>query len=78
MLDHVAVVSGCVCVLLAWDEARRRLVEKLQVLGVPVLVLVIVPAGQTELDAGPLRDEPDRFQVLESGRIDQGLAALRG
>jgi uncharacterized protein (DUF58 family) len=78
MLDHVAVVSGCVCVLLAWDEARRRLVEKLQVLGVPVLVLVIAPAGQTELDAGPLRDEPDRFRVLESGRIEQGLAALTG
>jgi uncharacterized protein (DUF58 family) len=78
VLDHVAVVSGCVCVLLAWDEARRRLVEKLQVLGVPVLVLVIVPAGQTELDAGPLRDEPDHFRVLESGRIEQGLAALKG
>ena len=78
VLDHVAVVSGCVCVLLAWDEARRRLVEKLRVLGVPVLVLVIAPAGRTELDAGPLRDEPDRFRVLESGRIEQGLAALTG
>jgi len=78
VLDHVAVVSGCVCVLLAWDEARRRLVEKLRLLGVPVLVLVIAPAGRTELDAGPLRDEPDRFQVLESGRIEQGLAELKG
>ena len=78
MLDHVAVVSGCVLVLLAWDEPRRRLVEKLRELGVPVLVLVVAPAGQKKLDAGPLRDEPGAFQVLESGRIEQGLAALKG
>jgi len=78
VLDHVAVVSGCVLVLLAWDEPRRRLVEKLRELGVPVLVLVVAPAGQKKLDAGPLRDEPGAFQVLESGRIEQGLAALKG
>jgi uncharacterized protein (DUF58 family) len=76
ILTHISAVSGCICVLLTWDEARRGLVKKLQALGIPVLVLVIAPAGKAGLDAGPLRDEPHRFQVLELGRIEQGLANL--
>jgi uncharacterized protein (DUF58 family) len=78
VLSHIAAVSGCVCVLLAWDETRRELVKKLQTLGVPVLVLVITAPGGAGLDPGPLRDEPHRFQVLELGRIEQDLARLAG
>ncbi len=78
VLSHVEVVSGCICVLVAWDEARRGFVAKLKALGVPVLVLVIVPAGQgSELEPGPLRDEPDRFLVLEAGQVEAGLARLK-
>ncbi|MCX6923813.1 MAG: DUF58 domain-containing protein, partial [Verrucomicrobia bacterium] len=78
VLSHVEVVSGCICVLLAWDEARRNLVQKLKALGVPLLVLVIVPPGERQtLEAGPLNDEPDRFFVLEAGQIELGLAGLK-
>jgi uncharacterized protein (DUF58 family) len=78
VLGHVEVVSGCICVLLAWDEARREFVRKLKVLGVPVLVLVIVPPGQRQaLEPGPLQEEPDRFYVLQVGQIELGLAKLR-
>ncbi len=76
VLDHVANVSGCVCVLLAWDEARRSLVKKLRTLGVPILILVVTRPGGPVLDPGPLRDEPHRFRVLELGQIEQGLARL--
>ncbi len=56
---------------------RADFVEKLRILGVPVLVLVIVSAGQkTTLDPGPMRAEPERFVVLEAGRIEDGLAVL--
>jgi len=78
VLSHVSAVSGCVCVLLAWDEARRELVKKLQTIGMPVLVLVVVERRGAGLDPGPLRDEPHRFQVLELGRIEQDLARLTG
>jgi uncharacterized protein (DUF58 family) len=78
VLSHISAVSGCVCVLLAWDAARREFVKKLQTLGVPVLVLVVAAPGRAELDPGPLRDEPHRFQVLELGRIEQDLAGLTG
>ena len=78
VLDHINAVSGCICVLLAWDHDRRRFVEKLNALGLPLLVLVIVRPGANQLlDPGPLREQPDCFHVLEAGRIEQGLAALK-
>jgi uncharacterized protein (DUF58 family) len=78
VLNQAGVVSGCICVLLAWNKERRNFVEKLKTLGVPVLALVIVPPGRGRLlEVGPLRDEPDRFHVLEVGRIQEGLAKLK-
>jgi uncharacterized protein (DUF58 family) len=78
VLSHIAAVSGCVCVLLAWDEPRREFVKKLQALAVPVLVLVVAAPGKARLDPGPLRDEPHQFKVLELGRIERDLAGLTG
>ncbi len=77
VLDRVAALSGCICVLLAWDRERRGFIEKLKALGLPVLVLVVQEAGQGgELDPGPMRDQPERFHVLKVGEIEPGLAAL--
>jgi uncharacterized protein (DUF58 family) len=77
VLEHAAIVSGCICVLLAWDERRRGLVRKLKALGVPLLVLVITEPGTgASLDPGPLRDEAGRFHALEMGRIEQDLAKV--
>ena len=71
------VVSGCICVLLAWDAPRRNLVEKLKSLGLPVLVLVVTEPGHREpLDLGPMADEPDHFKVIEVGRVQEGLAGF--
>jgi uncharacterized protein (DUF58 family) len=78
VLNHVSLVSGCVCVLLAWDDQRREFVKKLQTLGVPLLVLVVVPPGATHtLDPGPMAEQPERFHVLAADKIEAGLAALR-
>jgi uncharacterized protein (DUF58 family) len=77
VLNHVSVLSGCVCVFLAWDDERREFVRKLRKLSVPLRVLVIQRPDQKEpLDPGPLRDDPDSFRVLETGRIEEGLAKL--
>lgn len=75
VLDHATNVTGCICVLLNWDEPRRDFVHKLKSLGIPVLALVIV-ASATTLDPGPLKDDPARFVVLELGKIQEGLARL--
>jgi uncharacterized protein (DUF58 family) len=77
VLNHVRNVSGCICVFLAWDESRREFVEKLRGSSVPLLVLVVVREGEKRpIDPGPMRDQPERFHVLEAGLIEQGLAKL--
>lgn len=77
VLNHAAVVSGCICVLQRWDGPRRKLVEKLRAIGVPLLVLVVVRAGEEPPEAGPMRDEPGQFRVLEIGKIREQLALLK-
>jgi len=78
VLNHIDAVSGCICVFLAWDESRRRFVEKLKSFGLPLVVLIVAEQEQTQsLDAGPMRDEPERFQVLHPGKIKEGLSKLK-
>ena len=78
VLSHVKAVSGCICVLVAWDAERRSFIEKLRALGLPVRVLVIVQPGESRLlEPGPLSDEPERFSVLAVGQVEAGLARLR-
>ena len=75
VLDHAGAVSGCVIILLAWDEPRRELVQRLRALPVPVVVLVVVEPGQAEaLRTGP--GSRDGLHFLEVGRIEEGLARL--
>lgn len=76
VLNHSQAVAGCICVLLAWDQERQDFVQRLRAQGMPMLVLV-VSADNQDLDPGPMRDDPDRFQVLRVGQIEQGLAKLR-
>jgi hypothetical protein len=76
--DHVGRVSGCICVLLAWDEARRGLVRKLRQAGVPLRVAVVVERGaRGALMAEVKAEETAWVQVLEVGAIAEGLAQLR-
>jgi len=78
VIGHAGIVSGCIFVLLAWDEPRRRLVAKMKLLGLPVLVLVIRPPGKAEpLDPGPMRDDPQRLVALEIGKVEEQLAGLK-
>jgi uncharacterized protein (DUF58 family) len=77
VLNHLAAVSGCICVLQRWDDARQQFVAKLKVLGVPLLVLVVIPAGAKKPEPGPLRETPENFHVLEIGHIEEELAKLK-
>jgi uncharacterized protein (DUF58 family) len=73
VVQHAAAVSGCICVLLAWDEPRRRLVEKLGALGVPTMVLLVVEPGRAP-KLGP--EQFGEIHVLEAGKIEEGLGRL--
>jgi uncharacterized protein (DUF58 family) len=77
VMNHVSVVSGCICVLQRWDEARRKFIEKLKELDVPLLVLIIVPPGGGISGAGgPLVDGAGALHVLEVGKVEEGLRKL--
>ena len=73
MVQHGGTVSGCICVLLAWDEPRKKLVEKLAAIGVPTTVLLVVEPG-TSFDLS--REQFADIHVLEAGKIEEGLAKL--
>ncbi len=77
VLGHISAVSGCICVLQCWDDARRKFVEKLKTLGVPLLVLVLVARGEGISGVGgPLVDASGTLRILEVGKIEEGLAKL--
>jgi uncharacterized protein (DUF58 family) len=69
VIERQPALSGCIAVLLAWDDDRRRLVGALRGLGVPTLVLLVATPDEPEPpDAGVHR--------LEVGRVAEGLARL--
>jgi uncharacterized protein (DUF58 family) len=79
VMRHAGAVCGCVCVLLDWDEARRELVRKLRARGLPVLVLVIVGAGDGEkFLAAHTGEVAGDFHVIEAGKVAEGLQELEG
>ena len=77
VLQHAAQLSGVLLVFLSWDAQRRHLVEALNAMNRPLLVLLLVPNGVSlstlkNLPAIP----PEQFRLLETGHIPEQLAAL--
>ena len=69
VLERLGTLSGCVCVLLAWDAPRRALIGALRALGTPTRVFVV-----TAPDAA-VPGLPADARHLVAGRIREGLLA---
>jgi uncharacterized protein (DUF58 family) len=76
VLQHITGVSGCLCIFLAWDEARQNLVQALRAFGLPLWVLVLAKPNDRPLDLGPMASDPLNFHTLELGEIAEGLQRL--
>lgn len=76
--SRCSLLSGCICILLDWDEERKTLVRYLQSLGIPTLVLVV--RGERglsmELDRDAIDSAHGEIQILELGQIQEGLMQL--
>ena len=68
VVSRRGMLTGSLCVLLAWDKARREFIRELQMLGVPVLVLLVT--------SEPPTDRPAWLRVIEPGKVQEGLARL--
>ena len=75
VISQTSAINAAVLVLLSWDSARQRLVRRLMALGIPMRILLIVPAGtEHDFSTEPLGDYPQWLRILEVGRIAEGLA----
>jgi uncharacterized protein (DUF58 family) len=63
-----AQLTGSVCVLLAWDEARREFVRELRAMGVPLWAIVVSTQAIPEREPW--------LKVVAPGKVAEGLAAL--
>ena len=70
-------MSGCLLVLLDWDEPRRRMVRRLKAMRIPVWVfLILSPECEPIPPPAVAAEQPDRWITLTTGRIAEGLRAL--
>ncbi len=72
-LSRAVVLSGCICVLIAWDRERREFVGSLRAMGLPVRVYLATEADARDIDPGPMADRPDRFHRLRPHRVAADL-----
>jgi hypothetical protein len=73
VLLSAARLSGAICVLLAWDEARRDLVAALRARGLPVRVWLVAAEGESP-EPGPMSGEPRNFRVVLPDSVATELA----
>ncbi len=77
VLRHSNDLSGCILVLMAWDEPRRELIRQLKTLQIPQHVMLMVRPGETaHVDRGPAADQPTRMTIIESGHVEAALSEL--
>jgi uncharacterized protein (DUF58 family) len=79
VMQHASALSGCICVLLDWDEPRKELVRRLREQGIPVLVLVVAEQSLAEdlkkkLASDGIRD----VYLLRAGKIEEDLNQWEG
>jgi hypothetical protein len=61
-------LTGCICILLGWDEERARFIRRLQSHGVAARVVAV--------SSVPVADPPGWLLVVEPGKVQEGLGKL--
>jgi len=69
VIEQAASLSGAICILLHWDDARRHLVQLLRDAGIPLLTIVVTEDPST-------LTETTGIHLIPSNQIAQRLAQL--
>ena len=74
VLERAALLSGCICILLAWDADRQSLIMQLRARGVPLRAFIIATAAtKTAIEQEGLANMAAQVSVLEAGNVQEGL-----
>jgi uncharacterized protein (DUF58 family) len=76
VLRRIARVSGCVCIFLKWDDARKALVEQMSSLGIPQIVIVLERPGARLPTIELENDRYARVHVIPLEKIQEGLSRI--
>ena len=71
VMNRVSLLSGCICILIHWDEARKKLICSLQEFNIPTLVIVVTDREEIINDF-----ELGKIHSLQLGKIQEGIIAL--
>ena len=71
VINRVSRLSGCICILIHWDEARKKLIRNLQEFNIPTLVLVVTEHQEQINDF-----ELGKIHSLQLGKIQEDLMRL--
>lgn len=78
VMNHISVVSGCVIILIDWDEKRRELVDRLHRLGVEMYIIVVVePKQKQQVQASTGSGRPYKLFIIECDRVKESLAMIK-
>ena len=69
--ERLSALSGCICVLITWDEAREKLIRQLQQFNIPLLILLL---AESEQEYGQLNLE--NLHILPLDKIQETLLAM--
>ena len=77
VMNRANLLSGCICILLDWDEPRQALAQYLEQLGLPLLLLVIGAENRFN-NSDWLEKSQTRanFHYLRLGQIAEDLLTL--
>lgn len=68
VMERLSMLSGCICVLITWDEERKKLIEHLQGFNVPLLILLL---AESEREYGQINLE--NLHILPLDKVQETL-----
>jgi uncharacterized protein (DUF58 family) len=73
VMNRASMLSGCICILLVWDDQRKYFIQQLKALRIPLLALVITQ-NKSALSLEP--ELADIVHAIELENVREGLAGL--